>query len=105
LGLVSIPIWALFYFTQLKFLKSTYRCGESHNDEVKIVEWNPKYPELTQKEADKIMNVLKNYLKEYKGTSLHLMGSTAIHGMPGKPLIDFTITTSNLLPDIPDSII
>jgi GrpB-like predicted nucleotidyltransferase (UPF0157 family) len=33
------------------------------------------------------------------------MGSTSIVGMPGKPWIDFTIVTKDLLSDIPEDIL
>ena len=42
---------------------------------------------------------------ELNGKTSHHMGSTSIIGMPGKPLIDFTIITDKLLPDIPNDCI
>ena len=37
----------------------------------------------------------------YKGKAFHHVGSTAIIGMFGKPTIDLTCVTKNMLPKIP----
>ena len=55
----------------------------------------------------KFENTIQKYcgLLELNGKTSHHMGSTSIIGMPGKPLIDFTIITDKLLPDIPNDCI
>jgi len=55
----------------------------------------------------KIEGVLKNrgFLGDYDGNSSYHMGSTSIKGMLGKPMIDITVLSNNLLPDIPDEVI
>ena len=50
----------------------------------------------------KFENTIQKYcgLLKLNGKTSHHMGSTSIIGMPGKPLIDFTIITDKFLIDI-----
>ena len=44
-------------------------------------------------------------LQEFEGTYFHHIGSTAIVGMFGKPIMDIMVVTKGLLPNMPDAII
>ena len=77
------------------------------NVEMKFTEYNDRYPEYTKSEALILEALLKKhgYLHEVDGKSSFHMGSTSIVGMPGKPIIDITLTTRGLLPDVPQEFI
>ena len=79
----------------------------SSDADVQLREWNTNYPALAQEQMLKIEGVLKNrgFLGDYDGNSSYHMGSTSIKGMLGKPMIDITVLSNNLLPDIPDEVI
>ena len=79
----------------------------STRDDIDLREWNPKYSEFVKRESEAIEAILakKGVLATYKGQSSFHMGSTAIKGMIGKPVIDMTILTTGLLPNIPNDVI
>ena len=52
-----------------------------------------------------LKEIFKDYLSPHNGESIHHIGSSAIQGMPGTGGLDITITTSGLLPNIPENII
>lgn len=58
---------------------------------IKVVSHDPHWLDRFKQEADKIANALKKYLK-----AIHPIGSTAIPGMPAKPVIDILIELESL---------
>jgi len=70
-------------------------------------DYNPKYPEIAKKEAHKVEEILRKIDKlcEVDGKTHHHVGSTAIVGMPGKPIIDIAVCSKNLLPNLPEEFI
>ena len=68
-------------------------------------EYDARYPEFTKRRATEVVKVLGSNVVRYLDQDYHHMGSTAIVGMPGKGIIDFTVVSQGLLPDIPSDVI
>jgi GrpB-like predicted nucleotidyltransferase (UPF0157 family)/predicted kinase len=59
--------------------------------EVTIAPYNPAWPQLYEEEREKIVGVLGNRIVE-----IHHVGSTAVPGLPAKPIVDIMIAVSRL---------
>ncbi len=63
---------------------------ERHDDTVALAEYDPAWPDLYLREAERIRTAL--------GTSalaVHHVGSTSVPGLPAKPVIDIVLTVSD----------
>lgn len=58
---------------------------------VEIVSYDAKWPEYFKEESHKLKKILGDHLRE-----IYHMGSTAIPGMPAKPVIDIMLVFKNL---------
>lgn len=72
-----------------------------------VVEWNPMYSQAVQTVKGGIETAFTGYLAtiDDSGDSTFHIGSTAVEGMCGKPIVDFAVVVQGLLPNIPDDII
>lgn len=68
------------------------RVAANSMDEIKIVDYDPRWPLLFAEEADRLRSVLDPTLI----TGLAHFGSTAIPGMSAKPIIDILIAVRSL---------
>ena len=57
-------------------------------NKVKVVSYNPEWAELYRQESEKIQSILEHVKIEH-------IGSTAIPGMPSKPILDIMVITPN----------
>jgi GrpB-like predicted nucleotidyltransferase (UPF0157 family) len=59
--------------------------------EVTTVPYNPAWPQMYEEEREKIVEALENRIAE-----IHHVGSTAVPGLPAKPIIDIMIAVPRL---------
>lgn len=95
-----------FFWINRKYLKGAKNFFLKYQNDHRVgwKEYDPKYPEFTRIRAQEVLAAFKGYVVTYNNNDYHHMGSTAIVGMPGKPIVDFTIVTKDLLPNIPDDV-
>ena len=62
---------------------------ETPDGRIVVVDYNPKWPELFRREADKIRTALGDVTLRLEHT-----GSTSVPGLVAKPVIDMTLVRS-----------
>ncbi len=58
---------------------------------IEITEYDPVWPERFESEKKRLMDILGSTV-----TKVHHIGSTAVHGLAAKPIIDILIEVNNL---------
>lgn len=69
-----------------------YRVGElkPHNAPITLVEYDPRWPELFDREADRVRSILGN-----KALRVEHVGSTSVPGLCAKPIIDMLLVVAD----------
>ncbi|QKI80819.1 GrpB family protein [Kroppenstedtia eburnea] len=69
-----------------------FRVGElkPHNAPITLVEYDPRWPELFDREADRVRSILGN-----KALRVEHVGSTSVPGLCAKPIIDMLLVVAD----------
>ena len=68
------------------------RIAEVVQEDVAIVAYDPEWPRMFKDESDHLWNILPSYLIE----RIEHFGSTAVPGLPAKPVIDVLVEVGSL---------
>ena len=99
--IAAVLIW------QWKIFRALWTFFGFIKKKVETCEYNPDYPKFVKAEIARLKPIMEKYngLQPFNGKAIYHTGSTAIVGMFGKPIIDLSICTKNMLPDIPDGLL
>ena len=76
--------------TEEEIRAATIGQPQLHNSTIDLADYDPSWPELFKREADRIVKALRD-----KATAIEHVGSTSVPGLAAKPVIDILLAVAD----------